>query len=59
VKKVCVMVPSREQAKRLCPNAANLRHRTKHEDARVGTDIVQNEVPRLLESSESILEDKP
>ncbi len=57
MKKVCVMVPSPEQAKSLCPNAANLRHRIIHEYAEVHTDIVRNEVPRLLENTERLLEE--
>ncbi len=59
MKKVCVVVRSRKQAERLRIDAANLRHRIVHEYAEIDPAIVQNEVPRLLEKSEAMLEEEP
>ncbi len=61
MKKVCVMLLSRKQTGSLRLDAANLRHRIIHEYAKIDPDIVwaivQNEVPRLLEKSEALLEE--
>ncbi len=57
MKKVCVMARSREQAARQRPNAAILRHCVEHEYAGACPDIVQNEIPWLLETPESLLKE--
>ena len=57
MKKVCVMSPSRKRAGKQRLDAANLPHRAEHEDAVAGPNIVRNEIPRLLENSESLLKE--
>jgi|GEM_PF-4434992 uncharacterized protein with HEPN domain len=55
------MLPGQKQAGRQRFDEASLRYRIIHEYAEVDTGIVwaivQNEVPRLLDSSESLLKE--
>jgi len=61
VKKVRMMARSRKQAGRLRPSDADLRHQIVHDyteiDPNIAWAIDQNEVSRLSEKSESLLEE--